>query len=221
MRMLKSNVLPGKILSARADEGLHYTFTCPNCSGNFSILLEKIPPVQARFRCPHCQKPMDFPSREEARVYAQLQNKGDHPAAAPPAARERTTATHAAAMASPETRFRIKRSGFEKDVFDRRGMRNLIRTGAVDEKDLVLVDDAEPVPAGSLPYLQSLFALRRKARGTPPPCCRSHTENVAFFECQDTGRPLCEDCAAEKKFGGTVIRVCQHCGGTARELPPA
>jgi predicted Zn finger-like uncharacterized protein len=206
-------------LSARIDEGLHYTFTCPNCSGNFSILLEKIPPVQARFRCPHCQKPMDFPSREEARVYAQLQAKSGKPPATPRPSREPAAPDEPGGSAA--TRFQIQKSGFEKDVFDRRGMRNLIRTAAIEEKDLVRVDDGQPVAAGSLPYLQSLFALRRKARGAPPPCCRTHTEKVAFFQCQDTGRPLCEECAAEKKFGGTVIRVCQHCGGTARELPPA
>ena len=66
-----------------SDSDLQYTFTCPSCSGNYSILLERIPPVQARFRCPHCQKPMDFPSREEARVYARLQ--AESAAADPPA----------------------------------------------------------------------------------------------------------------------------------------
>ena len=164
---------------------------------------------------------MDFPSREEARVYAQLQSKSGKPPATPPAAREPAAVEEPAGMPSPATRFQIQKSGFEKDVFDRRGMRNLIRTAALDDKDLVRVDDAQPVPAGSLPYLQSLFALRRKARGAPPPCCRTHTEKVAFFQCQNTARPLCEECAPEKKFGGTVIRVCQHCGGGASELPPA
>ena len=50
-----------------ADAGQRYNFLCPNCSGNFSIQIERIPPVQARFRCPHCKEPMDFPSRDEAR----------------------------------------------------------------------------------------------------------------------------------------------------------
>lgn len=210
-------------MSARAGGGLHYTFTCPSCSGSFSILLEKIPPVQARFRCPHCQKPMDFPSRDEARVYAQLQNKSGKPSAnsAPSSETKPAPPEDPGGMPPVTTKFRIQRSGFEKDVYDRRGIRNLIRTAAVDEKDLVHVDDATPVPAGTLPYLQSLFALRRKSRGTPPPCCRTHTEKVAFFQCHDTGRPLCEDCALEKKFGGTTIRVCQHCGGAAGELPPS
>src|SRR5262249_15313115 len=67
---------------AVSDPELSYTFTCPNCAGNLSIPLEKIPPVQARFRCPHCHKPMDFPSREQARVYAQLQTPAPVGAAA-------------------------------------------------------------------------------------------------------------------------------------------
>lgn len=166
---------------------------------------------------------MDFPSREEARVYAQLQSKSGKAPSNPAPTRETTpgASEDAGGMPAATTRFRIQKSGFEKDVYDRRGIRNLIRTAAVDEKDLVAVDDAAPVAAGTLPYLQSLFALRRKSRGTPPPCCRTHTEKVAFFQCHDTGRPLCEDCALEKKFGGTAIRVCQHCGGTAGELPPS
>jgi predicted Zn finger-like uncharacterized protein len=220
--VLKSGGFEEK-LSTRAEPDLQYTFTCPSCSGKFSIGLEKIPPVQARFRCPHCQKPMDFPSRDEARVYAQLQQSG-RPPDTPRASRE-TAATAAedsgGGAPADSTRFQIQKSGFEKDVYDRRGMRNLIRTAALDESDLVRVDDAVAVKAGTLPYLKSLFALRKQARGTPPPCCRLHTEKMAFFQCNDTLRPLCEECAPEKKFGGTVIRVCQHCGGTAGEMPSA
>ena len=35
------------------------------------------------------------------------------------------------------------------------------------------------------------------------------------------GRALCEECAEEKKFGGTSLRVCAHCGGTAGDLHAA
>lgn len=167
---------------------------------------------------------MDFPSRDEARVYAQLQTKSGRPPDTPRAARETAAAAKEEAsgsMPSETARFQILKSGYEKDEFDRRGMRNLIRTAALDESDMVRVGDAAPVTAGSLPYLKSLFELRRQARGTPPTCCRTHTEKVAFFQCHDTSRPLCEECAPEKKFGATVIRVCQHCGGTAGEMPSA
>ena len=34
-------------------------------------------------------------------------------------------------------------------------------------------------------------------------------------------RPLCEECAPEKKFGNSTARVCSHCGGNAQELAPA
>ena len=221
--MVKSKGFEEK-LSTRAEESLPYTFTCPSCSGRFSIALEKIPPVQARFRCPHCQKPMDFPSRDEARVYAQLQAKSGRPPDTPRPARETSAPApddSAGGMPPASTRFQIQKAGFEKDVYDRKGMRNLIRTAAVDESDLVKVDESAAVQAGTLPYLKSLFGLRKQARATPPPCCRKHTEKVAFFQCHDTARPLCEECAVEKKFGGTTIRVCQHCGGTAGELASA
>lgn len=216
-----------------SDADLRYTFTCPNCSGSFSITLDRIPPVQARFRCPHCKKPMDFPSRDEARVYARLQAQGGTaqsadngplpepeamaPAAAPAAAAESSVAEGSAANES--TRFRVERQGYEEDIFDRRGLRNLIRTGALGEQDKLRVNDKDAVPAGELPYLKSLFNLRRNSTAEPPPVCRSHTEKVAFFQCATTARPLCEDCAPEKKYGATILRVCQHCGGTANELP--
>ena len=55
----------------------------------------------------------------------------------------------------------------------------------------------------------------------PPAVCRTHTERVAHFVCANTKRPLCEECIEEKRFGGTSVLVCRHCGGTAAELPIA
>lgn len=211
------------------DADLRYTFTCPSCSGNFSIVLERIPPVQARFRCPHCQQPMDFPSREEARVYARLQAQTPGPSPTEP---EPAPARSVAAPPPPvgeatepgagaNQRFVVEKPGFENDVFDRRAIRNLIRTGDVSESDPVRVDDKAPIPAGQVAYLQSLFKLRATSTVTPPARCRSHTERVAFFQCQLTSRPLCEECAEEKKFGNATVRVCAHCGGTVTELVTA
>jgi hypothetical protein len=194
---------------------------------------------------------MDFPSREEARVYARLQAEGQaapakpaaaadstptpapaaapRPTAAPPsrpssgpaAAPERSTSTltlEESPNANENVRFRVAKTGFESDVFDRRAMRNLIRAGEVDDTDKVHVDDGPPTAAGEIPFLKSLFSLRKTARVTPPTCCRTHTDRVAHFKCRENNRPLCEDCAPEKKFGGTTIRVCNHCGGTATEM---
>jgi predicted Zn finger-like uncharacterized protein len=230
-----------------ADSDLSYTFTCPSCAGSFSILLERIPPVQARFRCPLCKQPMDFPSREEARIYARLRAEGastpDPPAPArvaaaaaparqphpamyqdmspePAAVRENAPAFLSSdePQATDNLRFRVDKPGWETDVFDRRAMRNLIRSGEVGENDRVRVDDAEPVPAVGISFLKGLFGLRKNSRVNPPTCCRTHTDRVAHFKCRDTVRPLCEECAPEKKFGQTVIRVCGHCGGTATEM---
>ena len=117
-----------------------------------------------------------------------------------------------------DTRFRVEKPGFEADVFDRRSIRQLIRTAEVLENDRIRIDDGEPVTAGSVKFLHSMFLMRREARVHPPTVCRSHTDKVAFFRCRDSGRPLCEDCAPEKKFGGTTIRVCSHCGGTSTDL---
>ncbi len=242
--MLKFAVLLGE--NPLADSDLNYTFTCPSCAGSFSILLERIPPVQARFRCPHCKQPMDFPSREEARVYARLQSQpGPSPAPAPataspapspaptraPAAPEiahretssavaekASVAFDEASAASENVRFRVEKPGFEADIFDRRAMRNLIRSGEIVESDRVRVEDAEPVVAGSVSFLKGLFGLRKSLRVSPPACCRTHTDRVAHFKCRDSLRPLCEECAPERKFGATIIRVCSHCGGTAAEL---
>jgi predicted Zn finger-like uncharacterized protein len=221
------------------ESDLHYTFTCPSCSGNFSILLDRIPPVQARFRCPHCQQPMDFPSREEARVYArlQVQNTAAAPDPPPPAdppesppARTKAPAwiPPPAGSLAPDPpdaaaaqRFRVEKQGFENDIFDRRGIRNLIRTEEVAETDFVSVNEASAIPAADVPYLKSLFKLRATSAVTPPPRCRTHTEKLAFYKCQDTARPLCEECAPEKKYGNSILHVCAHCGGTAQELAPA
>jgi predicted Zn finger-like uncharacterized protein len=212
--------------SSVSDADLRYTFTCPSCNGNFSITLDRVPPVQARFRCPHCKKPMDFPSRDEARVYARLQKQNaDAAAASGPGSPEKPEPTTPEAAAVPEeahpgenATFRVVKPGWEEDVFDRRAIRNLIRTGALLEGDRLRVNDGEAAPAGELPYLKSLFNLRKASTAEPPPVCRTHADKVAFFQCGSTARPLCEDCAPEKKFGGTIIRVCQHCGGTAGEL---
>jgi len=245
------------------DSELRYTFACPSCASSFSISLERIPPVQARFSCPKCGKPMDFPSRDEARVYIQLQG-GDAPALVmaapappappvapparpappppPPAAPEPPKRVAeaspgppvAAASATPPPRasldtpeapaekaYRVDRKGFENDVYDRRAMRTLIRTMSVNENDAVIVGDSPSVRAADVPELRSLFELRKTARSTPPPVCRRHTEVMAHYVCGDTARPLCEECAPVKKFGGTALRVCDHCGGTARELHEA
>jgi predicted Zn finger-like uncharacterized protein len=207
-----------------------YNFICPNCSGNFSIQLERIPPVQARFRCPHCKEPMDFPSREEARKHIRLQaeaaaaaSKHDAaPKAAEPAQPTQPKPPPAASATSFFTaeglRFRLEKPGFQSDVFDRKDIRNLIRTREILETDRIRVEDGESVIAGDLTYLRSLFNLAKAQKVQPPACCRTHTDRVAFFRCHDTGRPLCEPCAPEKKFGGQTIRVCQHCGGTAVDL---
>src|SRR5689334_21917827 len=69
----------------------------------------------------------------------------------------------------PETaRFRIEKLGFEADEYDRRAIRNLIRTGEVSENDWVRVDLGKPVRAADLPYLKSLFSLRKTATVQPP-----------------------------------------------------
>jgi predicted Zn finger-like uncharacterized protein len=202
-----------------------YTFSCPNCAGSFSISLERIPAVRARFGCPKCGKTMDFPSREEARGYLQLQASGGETAPAressPPAAPPLPPRPAPAATPDAEKRYTVEKVGFENDSFDRRAMRTLIRTGALNENDLIAAGGAAAVRADALPELRSLFELRKTARATPPPVCRKHTEVMAHYACVDTGRPLCDECAPEKKFGGTSVRVCEHCAGTARELHQA
>jgi predicted Zn finger-like uncharacterized protein len=223
------------------DSDLRYRFSCPTCSGSFSIALAKIPPVQARFSCPKCGKPMDFPSREEARVYISLQEAGGaatpsvpgpEPAPAPkpaPAAvappAPPKAATHDPASgdstATAEKAYRVEKTGFENDTFDRRAMRNLIRSGGLLESDAVGAGTDPARPASEFPELKSLFDLKKTSRIHPPTVCRKHTSELAHYACAGTGRPLCEACAEEKKYGGTSVRVCEHCGGTVDELPVA
>jgi len=220
-----------------AETEQRYNFICPNCSGSFSIQIERIPPVQARFRCPHCKEPMDFPSREEARAYVRLQAETAS-SASPPAPSDASSPSPPLGVPPRKSdrlprekspladqtgegqgaRFYVEKAGFQTDVFDRRDMRNLIRTGELLETDRIRVDDSAAVNAGDLPYLISLFRMAKEQRAKPPAVCRTHTDLVAFFKCNDTKRPLCEKCAPEKKFGGQTIRVCQHCGGTATDL---
>jgi predicted Zn finger-like uncharacterized protein len=267
-----ASTFQGKREIRLADADQRYNFTCPNCSGSFSIQIDRIPPVQARFRCPHCKQPMDFPSRDEARQHIRLQSEGGANAVAgnirlqsergasavagnirlqpergasavagnirlqpergasavagkapasggpkppPPAA---VAVPEGSASATEGTRFRVDKPGFQSDVFDRRGIRNLIRTREIRETDRVRVNDSEAVPAADLPYLKSLFSLAMAQKTQPATCCRTHTDKVAFFRCHDSGRPLCEECTSEKKFGGSTLRVCLHCGGTAEDL---
>jgi hypothetical protein len=190
---------------------------------------------------------MDFPSREEARVNLQLKSGESEPAAPEPAptspppspppvapapvprptpAPTPTPANAPAPLATPsapdaDKRYTVAKLGFEGDSYDRRAMRSLIRTGALNESDLVAAGGAAAVRADTIPELRSLFELRKTARTTPPPICRKHTDVMAHYVCADTGRPLCDECAPEKKFGGTSVRVCDHCSGTAKELHAA
>lgn len=214
-----------------ADAEPRYKFICPSCSGNISVQLDRIPPVQARFRCPHCKEPMDFPSREEARLSIGLPaakptagtatGASETPAKSPALPKAAPASAATAGAPGDEMRFRVEKPGFQSDIFDRRGIRNLIRTGEVLETDRVRVNDSGPVTAGDLPYLKSLFSLASTQKIRPPACCRTHTEKIAFFRCQATGRPLCEECAPERKFGGATVRLCQHCGGSVTDLVPA
>ncbi|HSS44365.1 MAG TPA: hypothetical protein VLO07_03400 [Thermoanaerobaculia bacterium] len=198
------------------DAEQYYVFTCPSCSGHVSILLERIPPVQARFPCPNCEAPMDFPSREQARVSGRLRSEKAETTDRRQAPRDTFSEEEGGAgFPGAKAQFRIEKAGFEADVYDRRAIRNLIRTGEVREVDGIRVDGGEPVLAGDLSYLKSLFNLRKGSTAKPPICCRTHTDRVAFFKCRESGRPLCEDCAPERKFGATALRVCNHCGQAA------
>jgi len=204
-----------------SESDLRYTFSCPSCTESLSIPLAKIPPVQARFGCPKCGKQMDFPSREEARVYAMLQaGGGADVGAAPDAAPAAGNSPSVPLDAPPAGKlYRVEKKGFENDAYDRRSMRNLIRSNGLIEADSVRLGDDPPRRAADFPELKSLFELRKTARAVPPTVCRKHTDQIAYYTCKDTGRPLCETCAAERKFGGTSVRVCDHCGGTVSEVP--
>jgi hypothetical protein len=205
---------------------------------------------------------MDFPSREEARIYmlVQTQNQaggiadapvpdpGPRAAAAPPppVPPQRPMAAPAPPPPPPvrlqpspppprpvarpappppppsekqEQSYVVQKVGFEGDTFDRRGVRVLIRSGALNPSDSVSVDRGAAVRADQLPDLKSLFELRKTAKVTPPPVCPRHLDRVAHYLCASTRRPLCEECAEEKKFGGASVRVCVHCAGTVEEIP--
>ncbi len=221
------------------DSEPRYTFSCPSCAGSFSIALAKIPPVQARFSCPKCGKAMDFPSRDEARIYISLQAGGapvteppqvtrPYPERPAPVSRSAGPAVPAPApptepavgdsTATSHKSYRLEKKGFETDVYDRRAMRSLIRSALLLDSDMVAVDSDPARRASEIPELKSLFDLRKGSRVHPPAVCGAHTEQVAHYVCANTRRPLCEACAEEKKFGGTSVRVCGHCGGTVEEL---
>ncbi len=187
---------------------LELCYTCPSCSGNFSIPVDKIPPVRARFPCERCGETMDFPSRDQARVQAKLQAD---------AARRSADAEELEKTASRNADgkpFRVDKRGWEDDHFTRRDIRNLIRTGEILETDHMFTADGAWVLAVDVPELKSLFDLKRTSTRTPPRCCRTHTDRLAHFLCHETDRPLCEACAPEKKAGTTMVRICSHCGGT-------
>jgi predicted Zn finger-like uncharacterized protein len=212
------------------DSDLRYTFSCPSCAGSFSLSLAKIPPVRARLGCPKCGTLMDFPSREEARVYISLQagspTPEEEPAAPePPPAPVKPRPAVAPPAAPPvepsaaaEKLYRVEEKGYENEAYDRRAMRTLIRTQGLVESHMVRFGEDEPRRAAEFPELKSLFELAKTSRNQAPAVCRRHTDQLAFYTCKDTGRPICEGCATEKKFGGTSIRVCEHCGGTVDEL---
>jgi predicted Zn finger-like uncharacterized protein len=232
------------------DAELRYSFTCPSCSGSFSISLDRIPPVKARFSCPRCGTAMDFPSREEARIYVMLQKRDlgsapfppppeptyepEPPAPPPPPQAPKLKAAPLAPKPAPrpaapppppaerqEQSYVIQKAGFEGDKFDRRGIRTLIRTGALHPADQIAVDGAASVRADQLQDLKSLFELRKNAKFSPPAVCPKHLDQLAHYLCAATRRPLCAECAEERKFGGTSVRVCAHCAGNVEEIPVA
>jgi B-box zinc finger len=198
------------------EAALEYSYTCPSCSGTFSMPLDRIPPVRARFPCAMCGEPMDFPSRQQAQILAKLQAEAAEKAAIADTAELEKKA--AAAKEGGEKLFRVDKRGWEDDYLDRRAVKNLIRTGEIVETDNVFAPDGSWLPAGQVQELKSLFDLKRQSKFTPPRCCRTHTDRLAHFVCRDDGRPLCEECAPEKKVGANTMRVCVHCGGTIDDL---
>ncbi len=202
---------------------------------------------------------MDFPSREEARVYMMLQTRNlgeapfppppeptydaepSRPAAPAPPAAPKPAPPPAKLAASPlvqkpapkpappppppserqEQSYVIQKAGFEGDTFDRRGIRTLIRTGALGPADQLTVDGKAAGRADQLQDLKSLFELRKSAKFSPPAVCPKHLDQLAHYVCAATRRPLCVECAEERKFGGTSVRVCVHCAGNVEEIPVA
>lgn len=188
---------------------------------------------------------MEFPSREEARIYVMLQtrNLGDapfppppeptyEPEPPPPPAPPRLQASPPQPASRPpaappppppaerqEQSYVIQKVGFEGDTFDRRGIRTLIRTGALSPGDQIAVDGAAAVRADGMQDLKSLFELRKNAKFSPPAVCPKHMDRLAHYVCAASRRPLCEECAEERKFGGTSVRVCAHCAGNVVENP--
>jgi hypothetical protein len=208
---------------------------------------------------------MDFPSREEARIYMLVQTRnlaaGESmsdapapdsgpqagpraapsapqapprpptapPAPPPPPVRLQASAPPPRPVARPtpppsasekkEQSYVVQKTGYEGDTFDRRGVRVLIRTGALNPADSVSVDGGAAVRADSVQDLKSLFELRKTAKVTPPAVCPRHLDRLAYYLCAATRRPLCEECAEEKKFGGASVRVCVHCAGNVEEIP--
>src|SRR4029077_17915959 len=81
--------------------------------------------------------------------------------------------------ATSQKTYRVEKKGFENDVYDRRSMRNLIRSGGLLENDSVAIDSDPARRAGEIPELKSLFALRKTSRVQPPAVCRKHTDRVA------------------------------------------
>ena len=154
---------------------------------------------------------MDFPSRDQARTQARLQAEAAKKAAAADVAAELEKTGRIAV--DGEKSFRLDKRGWEDDYFDRRGIRNLIRTGEIVESDRVFAPGGSWVVAGEMAELKPLFDLKRKSKSTPPRCCRTHTDRLAHFLCAGADRPLCEECAPEKTIGATVVRICSHCAG--------
>ena len=101
---------PGEVILSE----LELCYTCPSCSENFSIAIERIPPVRARFPCEKCGEVMDFPSRDQARIQAKLQAESARKSAE---AEERVKTTSRAADGKP---FRVDKRGWEDDNFTRR-----------------------------------------------------------------------------------------------------